>query len=120
MYQNKYKYKQYGWKYQTALGRCFITQRPIDVEPWIEEVTCTLFVPDGSVDAYQANAQWSDVFPDIRPISTAGVGQAMSDAHSSAMPSAYYSPDGKRISEPQRGLNIVRMADGTTKKVVVK
>ena len=31
-----------------------------------------------------------------------------------------YSPDGKRLSSPQRGLNIFRMADGTTRKVIIK
>lgn len=31
-----------------------------------------------------------------------------------------FSLDGKRLSTPQRGLNIVRMSDGTTKKVVKK
>ena len=32
----------------------------------------------------------------------------------------YYSIDGKRISTPQRGLNIIRTSDGKMKKVVVK
>ena len=32
----------------------------------------------------------------------------------------YYSIDGKRIATPQRGLNIIKISDGTTKKVVVK
>ena len=30
----------------------------------------------------------------------------------------YYSLDGKRLSQPQRGLNIIRMSDGKTKKVM--
>ena len=32
----------------------------------------------------------------------------------------YFSLDGKRTSQPQRGLNIVRMSDGSARKVVVK
>ena len=32
----------------------------------------------------------------------------------------YYSIDGKRISTPQRGLNIIKMSDGTTKKIIAK
>jgi hypothetical protein len=32
-------------------------------------------------------------------------------------PQAYYTPDGRRHVTQQRGLNIVRMSDGTTKKV---
>ena len=32
----------------------------------------------------------------------------------------YYSIDGKRIATPQRGLNIIRTSDGTTKKIIAK
>jgi hypothetical protein len=32
----------------------------------------------------------------------------------------FFSADGKQLQSPQRGLNIVRHADGTTKTVVVK
>jgi len=35
-----------------------------------------------------------------------------------ATAAACYTPDGKRLSEPQHGLNIVRMTDGTAKKVI--
>ena len=45
-------------------------------------------------------------------ITTAGV-------NSTAKPEAYYTPDGRRLSSPQPGLNIVRMGDGTARKVVV-
>ncbi len=31
-----------------------------------------------------------------------------------------YSIDGKRLSQPQKGLNIIRMSDGTTRKIVSK
>jgi hypothetical protein len=31
---------------------------------------------------------------------------------------ACYDINGKRLSQPQKGLNILRMSDGTTKKVV--
>lgn len=31
-----------------------------------------------------------------------------------------YSPNGKRLSKPQKGVNIIRMSNGTTKKIVVK
>ena len=36
-----------------------------------------------------------------------------------AKPEAYYTPDGRRLSSPQPGLNIVRMSDGTARKIVV-
>ena len=31
-----------------------------------------------------------------------------------------FTPDGKRVDTPKKGLNIIRMSDGTVKKVVVK
>jgi hypothetical protein len=30
----------------------------------------------------------------------------------------YYSLDGKRLKKPQHGINILRMTDGTTRKIV--
>ena len=33
---------------------------------------------------------------------------------------ARYTVDGKRIAAPQKGVNIVRMSDGSTRNVVVK
>ncbi len=32
----------------------------------------------------------------------------------------YYTTDGRKVPSPQRGINIVRYSDGTTKKVRVK
>lgn len=37
-----------------------------------------------------------------------------------AVASKYYTVDGTQISAPQKGLNIVKMSDGTTRKVMVK
>lgn len=31
-----------------------------------------------------------------------------------------YSPDGKKLSKPQKGINIIRYSDGTSKKILVK
>ena len=32
----------------------------------------------------------------------------------------YYSIDGNRLTRPHRGVNIIRMSDGTKRKVVIK
>ena len=32
----------------------------------------------------------------------------------------YFSLDGKKLSAPQKGINVVKMSDGTSKKVLVK
>ena len=39
---------------------------------------------------------------------------------SETVPVVYYSPEGRRLDAPQRGINIIRMSNGTTKKVFVK
>lgn len=41
-------------------------------------------------------------------------------AASAATPAARYSLDGRRMEAPRRGVNIVRMSDGTVRKVFVK
>lgn len=41
-------------------------------------------------------------------------------AQADAAPVAYYSIDGRRLQQPQQGVNIVRRADGSTVKVVRK
>ena len=42
------------------------------------------------------------------------------EADSDAMIVAIYSLDGRRIESMQRGVNIVKLSDGKTKKVIVK
>ena len=46
-----------------------------------------------------------------------GIDQIMSNGNCGAM---IFTIDGKRVDKPQRGLNIVRMSDGTVKKVMIK
>lgn len=42
------------------------------------------------------------------------------NANTEVVPVAIYDLAGRRISQMQRGINIVRMSNGTTKKVLVK
>lgn len=49
---------------------------------------------------------------------TDGIGSV--DAATGKKVEAYYSLSGRRLSVPQKGLNIVKFADGTARKVVVK
>ena len=49
---------------------------------------------------------------------TTGVEAIRTDA--AATVEAYFAPDGRQLSAPQHGLNIVRMSDGTVRKVVIK
>ena len=46
---------------------------------------------------------------------------AISGIHTAtATEAARYTLDGRQVSAPQRGLNIIRLSDGTVRKVIVK
>ena len=82
----------------------------------------TLHVPVGSVDTYKNTSPWSlfgtiVALTDDDPKPT-GVYSLKVDNNIS--PEATFSLDGRRLSNPQRGLNIIRMSDGSTKKVMIK
>ena len=81
-----------------------------DINKW----ECTLYVPQESLDAYKSAAQWKEFF-----FLETGI-KDVPDTSSSATESARYSTDGTRIASPQKGINIIRMSDGTVKKVLVK
>ena len=76
----------------------------------------TLHVPDASLEDYKNTAPWSG-FGKIVPLESSDV-EAI-DANGAAI-SNYFSLDGQRIEQPRKGVNIVRMSDGTVKKVVFK
>lgn len=83
----------------------------------------TLHVPTSSVDAYSNAERWMDfgsivALTNDDPEPTTAINtQAVTQ-----MPTivGHYSFDGKHINGYQRGLNIIRMSDGTTKKILVK
>ena len=80
-----------------------------DINKW----EYTLYVPQESLDAYKSAAQWKEFF-----FLETGIKDAVKV--SSATESARYSTDGTRLASPQKGINIIRMSDGTVKKVLVK
>lgn len=78
----------------------------------IEEAT--LYVPKASLASYKTTSPWSD-FGAILPISGAGIESITVDEPTIE---AIYNLEGKRMNNMSRGLNILRMSDGTTKKVL--
>lgn len=76
-----------------------------------------LYVPKGSEDAYRNAAEWNR-FEIIEGFDTTGIG----DSAVSEKPyeTSRYSLDGRRLQAPEKGVNIVRMSDGSVHKVVVK
>ncbi len=78
---------------------------------------CTLFVPIGAKSAYSIADQWKE-FLYVEEVEVSPVADIL--AGGNAEPAGYYTTDGKQVSHPQRGINIIRYSDGTTKKVLVK
>lgn len=82
----------------------------------------TLHVPAASVESYKQMAPWSGfgkivALTDNDPKPT-GVNTLKVD--NTVYPINTYTIEGRHISNPQRGLNIIRMSDGTAKKVLLK
>ena len=91
----------------TAIKGYFFSGTPIE--------QATLYVPESSLDSYKATSPWSS-FGTILPISTTGIGEIATDGE--ACIDAIYNLEGKRGNGISRGLNIIRMSDGTTRKVL--
>lgn len=82
----------------------------------------TLHVPASSVADYKQTYPWNQ-FGEIVPLtdddpSPTGMNSLKADDNRS--PEATYSLDGRHLFNPQRGMNIIRMSDGTTKKVIMR
>ena len=91
----------------TAIEGNFFSSTPIG--------QATLYVPESSLLSYQSTSPWSS-FGTILPISTTGIGEIATDGD--ACIDAIYNLEGKRCNGTNRGLTIIRMSDGTTRKVL--
>lgn len=77
----------------------------------------TLYVPSAALSAYKTSEPWKQ-FGKIIALTEVGLDSVLSsEVH---RPSKIYTPDGKSFSITQRGMNILRMNDGTTMKVLKK
>ena len=89
------------------------TQALDDINKW----ECTLLVPDGSLTLYQTADQWKEFFfTEIDPDGIKGVEAEPSPTSEAEC----FDLQGRRIDKAQKGINIIRNADGTTKKVLIK
>ena len=90
------------------------TQALTDINKW----DCTLIVPTGSLSAYQAADQWKDFFF-IEESDVTAINRIYDDKVEGRI-EGIYDLNGRKLERLQRGINIVKMSDGTTKKVVIK
>ena len=76
-----------------------------------------LFVPVGTIDKYKTTEGWKD-FIWITEGIPSGIEGVKTDDDKTEV--SRYTLDGKKLSEPQKGINIIKMNDGTTRKEIVK
>ena len=88
------------------------TQALDDINKW----NCTLYVPKGSLTLYQAANQWKEFFF-IEGSGPTGISNIESDGVKELK---RYTMDGGTVKNSHKGINIIQMNDGTTKKVIVK
>ena len=86
-----------------------------DQDPWAKQPV--LVVPQGSKQLYQEAPVWSHFDRIIENSTATGITKL---SKTTAEPEVYYSLDGRRLKSPQKGINIIRQSDGTTRKVIVK
>ncbi len=92
----------------------------------VDKLECFLYVPRGSWDAYDSADQWQDFLyiveadleTAIHDITINGNDGANGGGEGEIV--GYYTTDGKKLSHPQRGINIICYSDGTARKVLVK
>lgn len=77
-----------------------------------------LFIPEGTLSKYKASDGWKK-FVWIEEGLPTGVHMNTCKTEDVGE-SSRHSLDGKNLSTPQKGINIIRMSDGTTKKIIVK
>jgi hypothetical protein len=76
----------------------------------------TLHVPESAIEAYRSTKPWSE-FGKIVAIDGADINAIRCN---DSIREGYYTLDGCRLTAPQKGINIIRQSDGTTRKVIVK
>ena len=77
---------------------------------------CTVYVPKGTYEDYWLSE--FSYFENIVEFDAAGIDKVTTS--SDAKEVSRYSANGKRLSAPAKGLNIVKYSDGSVKKVVVQ
>ena len=77
---------------------------------------CTVYVPKGTYDDYFVSE--FGYFEKIVEFDATGIDKVATSANAKEV--SRYSVNGKRLSAPAKGLNIVKYSDGSVKKVVVQ
>lgn len=79
----------------------------------------TLYVPYGTIDKYKSTNYWNK-FVHIEEDAPSGIKTINRTEEGSSHELDRYDVRGNRLYTPQKGINIIRMSDGTTKKLMIK
>ena len=77
--------------------------------------TCTLYVPQESLETYKSAENWKEFYR-IEALMS-GVDDIDADEVTVV---AIYKLDGTKVDEPTNGVNILKMSNGTTRKVIIR
>ena len=101
---------------------------PSELKPWSlpakaqqqDDGKCRLYVPAGSGSQYARKWQWpNNLVEEVQDMDfITGIDETT--INTPVMPTAYYNELGQPLTEPKKGLVIVRYSDGTTRKIMVK
>ena len=83
----------------------------------VDKSLCTLKVPKGSKDDYRQADGWKD-FVNIEEIDVTAIETVAAESMGKAGITDIYDLNGRRRDALQPGVNIVKMSDGTTRKVI--
>ena len=81
-------------------------------------IPATLYVPKGTKEKYESTSAWN-LFED-NIIELEDPTEIKSARNEEIEKIEYFDLNGSRLDAPKKGLNIIRMSDGTSKKIVVK
>lgn len=111
----------YQTKYR-IITLLFTDPTQLQIKKFRDEVYAStkLIVPDGTKAAFQADENWGK-FANIMEATEYATGiRGISADSNNAVETARYSIGGQAVGKQHKGLSIVRMSDGSVKKVIVK
>ncbi len=105
---------------------CYAEQLPSAPETAFNKASIastTLHVPAASLELYKTSSPWSKFGTIVALTDEDGIKEIKNESLTPALSKGegdWYSFDGKKLSNPQKGANIIRYSDGTTRKVMLR
>ena len=94
------------------------TEIPTTSSNAFSSYTATLYVPAESLDAYKVHEVWGQFFA-VLDITTSGIADISTDDSTNGV-AGYYDLSGRHSSTSHHGITIIRLKNGTVRKVMIK